>query len=299
MEKDQLICMEAVARHLSLGRAARELGLAQSTVSRRIAGLEQAVGLPLFIRKEDGVALTAAGRRLLRETTSLVRQEEKLLAECRAAAAGRVPTLRVTFGSLEELLCRRVFRAAAGRGLLPDADCFQLPYWLLLDHLRDLDTDAAFCPAHVAGRAEGLETLDLCAPQWRLCARADHPVWDRPAGLERLQGQTVLAIGDPGGTFEVVTPWLQEAGARHRTVLYPNYLQPQLAMLRAGAGVALLPPFAADALGPELRLGEPLGPRVQYRMVWDKHNTHPALEPLAALCREIFEGGDPLWTGNC
>ena len=294
MEKDQLICIEAVARHRSLGRAARELGLSQSTVSRRIAGLEQTVGRPLFIRKEDGVVLTPAGRRLLREVTSLVRQEEKILAECRDAAAGRVPTLRVSFGSLEGLLCARVFWEAAKQGVLPDADCFQLAYWLLLDHLRDLHTDAAFCPAHVAGQAEGLETLDLCAPQWRLCARADHPVWQQPAGIERLTGQTVLALGDPGGAFEVVTPWLQENGARHRAVLYPNHLQAQLAMLRAGVGVALLPPFAADALGPDLRMGEPLGPTVQYRLVWDSHNHHPALRTLARLCREIFEGGDAL-----
>ena len=52
MEKQQLICLEAVARHSSLGRAAKALGVAQSTVSRRIAALERTVGLPLFIRKE-------------------------------------------------------------------------------------------------------------------------------------------------------------------------------------------------------------------------------------------------------
>jgi len=217
-----------------------------------------------------------------------------MAAECRDAAAGRVPSLRVTFGSLEEVLCRRVFDEAAQRGQLPWADCFVQPYWQLLDHLRDLYTDAAFCPAHVACRVEGLESLNLCAPQWRLCAREDHPVWQRPAGVERLTGQTVLAIGDPGGAFEVVTPWLQEAGVRHRDVMYPNFFHSQRAMLRAGVGVALVPPFMEEALGPGLRLGEPLGPQVQYQLVWDKNNRHPALGPLAELCRELFGGGDGL-----
>ena len=169
MEKDQLICIEAVARHQSLGRAARELGLSQSTVSRRIAGLEQTVGRPLFIRKEDGVVLTPAGRRLLREVTSLVRQEEKILAECRDAAAGRVPTLRVSFGSLEGLLCARVFREAAKQGVLPDADCFQLAYWLLLDHLRDLHTDAAFARPMWPDRPKGWRPW-ICAPPSGVCA---------------------------------------------------------------------------------------------------------------------------------
>ena len=294
MEKQQLICLEAVARHSSLGRAAKALGLAQSTVSRRIAALERTVGLPLLIRKEDGVVLTPAGRRMLREAASLVRQEEKMAAECRDAAAGRVPSLRVTFGSLEEVLCRRVLVEAARRDLQPVADCFVQPYWQLLDHLRDLYTDAAFCPSHVVAQVEGVERLDLCAPQWRFCAREDHLVWQRPSGLERLTGQTVLALGDPGGAFEVVTPWLQQAGARHRNVMYPNFFHGQLAMLRAGVGVALLPPFLAEALGPGLRLGEPLGPRVRYQLVWDKNNRHPALGPLVELCRALFEGGDGL-----
>jgi molybdenum-dependent DNA-binding transcriptional regulator ModE len=54
-----------VARHGSLRRAAERLFVAQSAISRRIAALEEELGVQLFERRARGMALTAAGQRLL------------------------------------------------------------------------------------------------------------------------------------------------------------------------------------------------------------------------------------------
>ena len=51
----------------SFSRAAVELGLTQPTVSRRIARLEQNVGAQLVNRTNNGIALTAEGRRVVDE----------------------------------------------------------------------------------------------------------------------------------------------------------------------------------------------------------------------------------------
>ncbi len=56
-----LLCFEAAARHESYTRAAQELALTQSAVSRQIAALELLVGQALFQRTRHGVALTARG----------------------------------------------------------------------------------------------------------------------------------------------------------------------------------------------------------------------------------------------
>ncbi|HRP28797.1 MAG TPA: LysR family transcriptional regulator, partial [Burkholderiaceae bacterium] len=45
-----LDCFEAAARHQSYTRAAQELSLTQGAISRRIAALEQFVGVRLFAR---------------------------------------------------------------------------------------------------------------------------------------------------------------------------------------------------------------------------------------------------------
>ena len=57
---------EAVARHLNFRAAADELALTQSAISRQIQGLEDEVGVALFLRHTRAVELTSAGAQLLR-----------------------------------------------------------------------------------------------------------------------------------------------------------------------------------------------------------------------------------------
>ena len=57
-----LLCFEAAARHESYTRAAQELALTQSAVSRQVAALEAYLGQALFTRTRHGVALTPRGR---------------------------------------------------------------------------------------------------------------------------------------------------------------------------------------------------------------------------------------------
>ncbi len=56
---------EAAARCLSLTQAALELSLTQSAVSRQVQGLEEELGVSLFVRKAREIALTPAGREFL------------------------------------------------------------------------------------------------------------------------------------------------------------------------------------------------------------------------------------------
>lgn len=57
-----LLAFEAAARHASISRAADELNLTQSAVSRRIRELEGQLGVALFHRVRQRVVLTDAGR---------------------------------------------------------------------------------------------------------------------------------------------------------------------------------------------------------------------------------------------
>lgn len=56
-----LACFEVAARHESYTRAAQELSLTQSAVSRQILALEEFLGVQLFRRTRHGVVLTPAG----------------------------------------------------------------------------------------------------------------------------------------------------------------------------------------------------------------------------------------------
>lgn len=55
----------ALARHGTLSGAARELGIGLATISRRVERMEHALGLPLFLRHQNGYDLTDQGAALL------------------------------------------------------------------------------------------------------------------------------------------------------------------------------------------------------------------------------------------
>lgn len=65
MDLQQLASFVSVAEHRSFSRAARELGIAQPSLSEQIKKLETSLKRPLFDRLPRGVVLTEAGRVLL------------------------------------------------------------------------------------------------------------------------------------------------------------------------------------------------------------------------------------------
>jgi LysR family glycine cleavage system transcriptional activator len=60
---NSLVAFEASARHLSLTRAAKELGISREAVSRQIRVLEKHLGVKLFDRLHRAVALTPPGKK--------------------------------------------------------------------------------------------------------------------------------------------------------------------------------------------------------------------------------------------
>jgi DNA-binding transcriptional LysR family regulator len=62
-----LACFDAAARHQSYTRAAQELALTQSAVSRQVGALEDYLGQALFRRTRHGVTLTEAGANYARQ----------------------------------------------------------------------------------------------------------------------------------------------------------------------------------------------------------------------------------------
>jgi len=65
MTPDQLITFSVVAEHANISQAARALHLSQPAVSGQLQALQQSFGEALYRRHGRGIALTAAGLRLL------------------------------------------------------------------------------------------------------------------------------------------------------------------------------------------------------------------------------------------
>src|SRR5690606_29359985 len=83
-----LACFEAAARHESYTRAAQELAMTQSAVSRQISGLEAYLGVELFRRTRHGVVLTASGADFARQTGRLLESLERAALDAAARQGG-------------------------------------------------------------------------------------------------------------------------------------------------------------------------------------------------------------------
>lgn len=76
----QFTCFDAVARNLGFAVAARELGMAPSSVAKSIARLESQLGMKLFRRTTRSVSLTPEGELLFKRTSRILEELASLEA---------------------------------------------------------------------------------------------------------------------------------------------------------------------------------------------------------------------------
>ncbi len=95
MELRHLKYFVAVAETLNFTRAAQKLHMAQPPLTRQIRELEAEIGAELFVRDKRHVALTEAGRVLLKEANLLLAQFENALDSVRRASAGEIGTVHI------------------------------------------------------------------------------------------------------------------------------------------------------------------------------------------------------------
>lgn len=82
---DRMCTFVRVAERGNLSTVARELGVGQSTVTRHLNELEQAVGVPLLSRTTRRVTLTDEGSRYYTNCLQILRLVEQAAEEARNA----------------------------------------------------------------------------------------------------------------------------------------------------------------------------------------------------------------------
>jgi LysR family glycine cleavage system transcriptional activator len=235
-----LQCFDASARHLSFTRAARELHVTQSAVSRQIRQLEELVGRPLFRRIKQRLILTEPGEVYAVSVRVLLDQAEAATLELMAySSAGGVLTIALlpTFGSrwlvprlgnfttrhpdvqLNLVTQVRPFEFAGadidvaihfGSDVWPGAVC----HWLMGEVIVPVAA-----PSLLAGLAELARPEDV--GRFTLLQHATRPLawqeWLRAAGVEHVDGRH-------GPRFEQFHMVIQAAIAGLGLAVLPRFL---------------------------------------------------------------------------
>jgi LysR family glycine cleavage system transcriptional activator len=280
---DLLRSFEAAARHMNFTRAASELFLTQSAVSRGIKTLEQQLDRTLFIRADRGLALTDAGRALQQAVGEALRGIDRATGSLGEPGMGLTVTMNVATAAL--WLAPRLGRFVREHPGI-DLRVFASDGIVNLERaqvdvaLRHFPPEAR--PANVPALMQE-RVFPVCAP-----ALARGKSLARPEQLARhvlLQFETYTALGP----WLDWTRWLEAHGLEALlpagVVRFSHYDQAVQAAV-AGNGVALgRHPLVADHLR-DGRLVAPLGttgvPAGSLHVFLSKHTNGAAAKSFAA-----------------
>lgn len=254
----------AVARDGSTLAAARTLRTSQTTVARRIAALEESLGVRLFEKRQAGYSLTPAGHELV-ERAHQVEASANHFADAAAAQSRDLRgTVKVTTEEVYAItLLAQILRELHERHpeILIELDTSQ--------EVRDLgagEADISLRSTKGDSQPAGLVGRQLCIDDWSLyCSRdyaARHGV---PETLEELKNHPF--IGGGGGHLWIhYQAWLQALGLEQQVAMHHATSGGLLSGVRSGFGIAVLPCVVADA-DPDLI--QCLPPRTQHgRILW-------------------------------
>ncbi|GGO52272.1 transcriptional regulator [Streptomyces daqingensis] len=271
----------AVARHEHLTRAAAELGVPQSTLSRGIARLESDLGVALFARRGRALALTPAGRTFLASAERALAAVEQAAESVRADADPSKG--KVAFGFLHTLGWEtvpgliRAFRAGH-----PGVRFALVQNYgeAMLDRLRAGDLD--LCLTSPVPDAPDLVARRLDEQRLRLVVPEDHPLASRRRiRLAEAADEHFVTLEKGYGMRRILETLCAQAGFTPRVAFEGEEAETIRGLVAAGLGVALLPPPAVPRPGVrELAVSAPRAVR-EIGLAWAAGR--PDTPPVAAF----------------
>lgn len=289
----------AIADTGSLHRAARQLGVAQPSLSTQLRRIEQELGGALFLRARSGCRPTPLGRLVLSRARPLVAEMRSLVAEARAAAAGGTD-LRI--GSTASKALGGWLRRLRGQGQDPTLQMNVSPN-ALLRMVADGQLDLAFvhevegCPLRIPPELR-LRVLVEREPQF-VSLPADHPAAAATTAVDPrdLAGDRWMIDSSVDGEWDAVQRMFRAAGVSP-LVQHGDY-HTAGALVATGEVITVCQPTAA---GPDMAVrplrGDPIGVRLltAARTETELDGVFPALEEaywevarLAPAYREWLE----------
>lgn len=184
-----LKAFESAARNQSFTKAAQELFLTQSAISRHIRNLETLYGVPLFYRDHRAVTLTPEGKAYMREVVE-------------AFSIIDLATRKLRFSGRQNVLNLQVYSTFAMHWLIP-----RLGKFLEINPEIDLRLTASVAPVD-------FEHSDVHA-----CIRTIVGPPDESIRSDRLFDYSLIAVGGPdaaSGKWSLRDP----ADLRHVTLLH-------------------------------------------------------------------------------
>lgn len=297
-----------VARRGSFSAAAASLGYTQPAISRQVALLEAELGTLLVQRLPQGVALTDAGRMLVRRGESILTQLDELEGELGALAGLEGGRLRfAAFSSacatLAPLVISR-FRerypavemtvtTADPADSIPGLRAGEFDLVLTNDNPAGLGPEGATVTVgdRMATGSVDLEAL-FDEPMYLALAR-DHPSAsaERLSLVEFAQERWLSAVPGACPDARLLRRACHDAGFEPQIAFESNEYSVILGFVAAGVGVALIPDMAARNVRDDVivRALTPPPPPRSILAAFPAGYRSPAAQAMLAVLQEVGE----------
>lgn len=292
---NSLVVFEAAGRLASFTAAARELHMTQAAVSYAVAGLEESLGTPLFLREHRRVRLSEAGERFHADVSIGLTHIQRSAQALRTLATGSHVTLSCSTAFAAFWM---VPRMAKFREDLPQIDL------RIQTADRDLDLlgegiplgirggDPADWPQYESRRLAPEEIFPVCGASYV----ARHGTPKDPA---ELLSHRLIHLEEPFRTAATWRDWFASAGIDATTVPKGLQINDYVLVVQSvieGQGIALGWRHLVDRLvdkGVLVRLtGHVLATEQDFHVVWPRNGT---LSPAASEVRDwlLAQRGTP------
>lgn len=272
MELRTLHYFIVAAQELNITRAAEKLNMSQPPLSNQIKGLEEELGVQLFVRGKRHLELTEEGALLLRRAVQIQELADKTRQEIASLREGMTGTIYLSM-----VEGRAPFLAAKWiAGFREGFPLVRYNLWNgssddVLDRLRKGLADLAVIAAPYD--TEHLEGFPVGREPWAAMLHPDHP-------LARTEGDSIplsSLVGEPlivpsrRSRVEAIRRWFGEIGAEPQIFCEMSNYMDAAALTSQGVGVSIFPRTTGVSSGLVVsKVVTQPSRQAEYILVWNK-----------------------------
>ena len=261
-----------VAEELNFTRAAEKLNMSQPPLSNQIKGLEDDLGVQLFIRGKRHLKLTEEGTLFLNRARQIMELADKTRADL--VTLGNELSGLIDFSMVEGRAPYLTARWIAG---------FRDEYPLVHYRLWNGSTDEAverlqkgLSDLAVIAKpydAEHLEGITVGRGPWVAIIPAKHPLAalsENEIPLKQLAGEPLI-LPSRASRVESIRRWFEEIGEEPDVVAETANYMDAVALVEQGAGISIFPntTYTPNPMIVTKVITEPMR-AVEYVLVWNK-----------------------------
>lgn len=283
---EEIAAVLAVAELGGFRRAAIQIGVGQSAVSRRVRKLEDRIGISLFERSSTGARLTNAGCEFVSRARTIRREISAALLNARSAGTAKAGTLKVgTMLSFSEGPPRNLVQTFRNKCPRVGLYMFERGRGQMLTMLSHRALDAVF----VLGEPKRAQVDYFVFAEFPIfmAVASDHRSAAWPSFAWADVGQEKFLVSDRGSGPDIRDFIIRNGSTPGRSLDIASHNIGHdgiMSLVGLGYGIAVVGHYATGGNYPNVNF-VPLNETMSCSLIWRPENDNPALRRFISLAR--------------